>query len=186
MIENVNQIFIVLILVFVLIIVIALASYLIGIYNSIVKLYKNVEKSKSLVDVYLKKRFDLIPNLVECVKGYSKHEKELLSEITKLRTSFSNNANEIDANKLNEHYQKLITLAESYPEIKTGENFLELQNELLDVEDEISASRRIYSSAITKYNSKVQTFPTNLFAKMFGYKNIEPLKFEVEDVKIKF
>ena len=77
-------------------------------------------------------------------------------------------------------------MIESYPEIKAGENFLKLQNELSDVEDEISASRRIYSSAITKYNTKIQVFPTNLFAKIFGYKNVEPLKFEVEDVKIKF
>lgn len=186
MIEMTKQMFDLYILVVIGIILIVLIISIISTYNNLVKSYKDVEKSKSLVDVYLKKRFDLIPNLVECVKEYAKYEKELLSEITNLRNSFSNNANENDANKLNEHYQKLIALIESYPEIKAGENFLKLQNELSDVEDEISASRRIYSSAITKYNTKIQVFPTNLFAKIFGYKNVEPLKFEVEDVKIKF
>lgn len=186
MVEMTMQMFDLFILIVVGILLIVLITSIISVYNNLVKSFKEVEKSRSLVDVYLKKRFDLIPNLVECVKGYAKYEKELLTEITNLRNSFSNNANEEDANKLNEHYQKLIALVESYPEIKAGDNFLKLQNELSDVEDEISASRRIYSSAITKYNTKIETFPINLFAKMFGYKNVEPLKFEVEDIKIKF
>lgn len=170
----------------ILIVVGVILLIIIGIYNSLVNSYKKVERSRSLIDIYLKKRFDLIPNLVECVKGYAKHEQETLEEITKLRTSFGNQANEEDANKLNKHYQGLLALAESYPEIKAGQNFLQLQEELSNIEDEISAARRIYSVDITRYNTKVETFPTNIFASLFGYKTIEPVKFEVEDVKVKF
>ena len=165
---------------FLIIIGIILLCSIIGMYNGLVTSYKNIERSRSLVDVYLKKRFDLIPNLVECVKGYSKHEKETLAEVT------AQEANQEDAEKLNKHYEKLIALAEAYPEIKAGENYLQLQKELSDVESEISASRRIYSNAITTYNNKVQTFPTNIFAKIFGYKSVEPIKFDVEDVQVKF
>lgn len=160
--------------------------YIIGVYNGLVTSHKKVDRSRSLVDIYLKKRFDLIPNLVTCVKEYSKYEQETLMEITKLRQSYADNANEDDANKLNAHYQKLIAVAEAYPDIKAGTNYLQLQKELADVESEISAARRIFSVDITKYNTKVQTFPTNIFAKMLGYKEIEPLKFEVEDVKVQF
>ena len=159
---------------------------LIGIYNGLVTSYKKVQRSKSLVDIYLKKRFDLIPNLVECVKSYTKYEQETLMEITKLRQGYEANANEDDANKLNGHFQKLIAVAEAYPDLKASANYLQLQKELADVESEISAARRIFSVDITRYNTKVQTFPTNMFAKMFGYKEMEPLKFEVEDVKVQF
>lgn len=169
-----------------IILLIVLIVSTVSTYNGLVKSYKQIEQSKSLVDVYLKKRFDLIPNLVECVKGYMKHEKEVLTEVTKLRTSFNEGANEKDAEKLNDHYNKLLAIAESYPEIKAGENFLHLQKEMADVESEISAARRIYSTSITTYNNKVQTFPSNLFAKLFGYKSVEPIKFDVDEVKINF
>ena len=155
-------------------------------YNSLVSSYKNVEKSKSLVEVYLKKRYDLIPNLVECVKGYSNHEKETLNEITKLRTDFANNANQENAEKLNVYYNKLLAVVEAYPQIKAGENFLQLQKELTNVESEISAARRIYSTEITRYNTKIESFPDNIFAAFFGYKKVEPIRFDVEDVKVKF
>ena len=174
------------ILIILIIVILVLIIFVISTYNSLVSSFKNVERSRSLVDVYLKKRFDLIPNLVECVKGYVKHEKEILTEVTKLRTSFAQQANPEDAEKLNEHYNKLIGLVEAYPDIKAGENFLHLQKELSDVESEISASRRIYSNSITKYNTKVETFPTSLFASIFGYKTLEPIRFDVEDVNIKF
>lgn len=170
---------------FIIIIIILICS-LIGMYNGLVNSYKKVERSRSLVDIYLKKRFDLIPNLVECVKGYTKYEQETLTEIAKLRQGYANNANEEDANKLNAHYQKLVAVAEAYPDIKAGANYLQLQKELADVESEISAARRIFSVDITKFNTKIQTFPTNIFASMLGYKEVEPLKFEVEDVKVQF
>ena len=87
---------------------------------------------------------------------------------------------------MNAHYQKLVAVAESYPELKAGANYLQLQKELADVESEISAARRIFSVDITKFNTKIQTFPTNMFAAMLGYKEVEPLKYEVEDVKVQF
>ena len=165
---------------------IVILIFIVSIYNSIVGSYKKVERSRSLVDIYLKKRFDLIPNLVETVKAYSKYEEDVLENITSLRNSYSNNANDEDAKELNKYYQKCIALVEAYPELKASESYLNLQKELSKVESEIESSRRIYSTDITRYNTKIQTFPTNIFASIFGYKAVEPLSFEVEDVKIKF
>lgn len=159
---------------------------IISIYNSLVSSYKKVERSRSLVDIYLKKRFDLIPNLVETVKAYSKHEKETLETIVKIRSNYDNSGSAEDANKLTAYYNKCIALIEAYPELKASEGYLNLQKELSKVESEIEASRRIYSNDITRYNTKVQTFPTNIFAGIFGYKSLEPLKFETGDVKIEF
>ena len=169
-----------------LVIGIVVVIVIISIYNSLVTSYKKVERSRSLVDIYLKKRFDLIPNLVECVKSYSKHEKETLEMVTQLRNNYENNGSVEDANKLNAYYNKCIALIETYPDLKAGENYLNLQKELSKVESEIEASRRIYSSDITRYNTKVQTFPTNVFAGLFGYKSLEPLSFETTDIKIEF
>lgn len=167
-------------------IAINLVSYITSKYNTFVKCHKEVEKSKSLVDVYLKKRYDLIPNLVECVKGYSNHEKETLTKITELRNSFANNANQENAEKLNKYYNKLLAIIEAYPQIKASENYLQLQKEITNIESEISASRRIYSMAITKYNTIIESFPNNIFATIFKFKKTEPIKFDVEDIEIKF
>lgn len=169
-----------------LVVGIVVVIVIISIYNSLVTSYKKVERSRSLVDIYLKKRFDLIPNLVECVKSYSKHEKETLEMVTQLRNNYENNGSVEDANKLNAYYNKCIALIEAYPDLKAGENYLNLQKELSKVESEIEASRRIYSNDITRYNTKVQTFPTNIFAGIFGYKSLEPLSFETTDIKIDF
>ena len=171
---------------FLIIIIIVIVVSIVSTYNGLVKSYKHIEQSKSLVDVYLKKRFDLIPNLVECVKGYMEHEKEVIKEVTKLRMSYAEGANQADAEKLNNHYSNIMALVEAYPEIKAGENFLQLQKEIADVESEISAARRIYSTSITTYNNKVQTFPSNIFASIFGYKTVKPIKFDVEDIKVQF
>ena len=171
---------------FLIIIAVIVVVSIVSTYNGLVKSYKQIEQSKSLVDVYLKKRFDLIPNLMECVKGYMKHEKEVIMEVTKLRMSYAEGATQETAEKLNDHYTSMIALVEAYPEIKAGENFLHLQKELADVESEISAARRIYSTSITTYNNKVQTFPSNIFASIFGYKTVEPIKFDVDDVQVKF
>lgn len=171
---------------FLVIIAVIVIVSIVSTYNGLVKSYKQIEQSKSLVDVYLKKRFDLIPNLVECVKGYMKHEKEVIMEVTKLRMSYAEGANQADAEKLNDHYTNIMALVEAYPEIKAGENFLQLQKEISDVESEISAARRIYSTSITTYNNKVQTFPSNIFASIFGYKTVDPIRFDVDDVNVKF
>lgn len=169
-----------------LIVGIIVVIVIISIYNSLVTSYKKVERSRSLVDIYLKKRFDLIPNLVETVKAYSKHEKETLETVTKLRSNFDANGSVEDANKLNAYYNKCIALIEAYPDLKASEGYLNLQKELSKVESEIEASRRIYSNDITRYNTKVQSFPTNVFATIFGYKSLEPLSFETTEVKIEF
>ncbi|MGN1372290.1 MAG: LemA family protein [Candidatus Coprovivens sp.] len=163
---------------------IVILIFIVSIYNSIVGSYKKVERSRSLVDIYLKKRFDLIPNLVETVKAYSKHEEETLKAITILRSNYDNNSSSDDANKLNAYYKKCIALIEAYPELKASESYLNLQKELSKVESEIESSRRIYSTDITRYNTKIQTFPTNIFASIFGYKAIEPISFDTEEVKI--
>lgn len=160
--------------------------FIISTYNGLVNSYKKVERSKSLVDIFLKKRFDLIPNLVETVKAYSKYEEDVLEKITSLRNGYSKEANDEDAKELNKYYQNCVALIEAYPDLKASENYLNLQDALIEVEDEIQASRRIYSTDIMRYNTKIQTFPTNIFAAIFGYKAVEPLSFEVEDVKVKF
>lgn len=160
--------------------------FIISTYNGLVNSYKKVERSKSLVDIFLKKRFDLIPNLVETVKAYSKYEEDVLEKITSLRNGYSKEANDEDAKELNKYYQNCVALIEAYPDLKASENYLNLQDALIEVEDEIQASRRIYSTDIMRYNTKIQTFPTNIFASIFGYKAVEPLSFEVEDVKVKF
>lgn len=154
--------------------------------NSLVEKEKKIERNKSLIDVYLKKRFDLIPNLVEVCKGYSKHEQETLEKITKLRSSFSSNPNEKDLNELNEVYNKYVALIESYPEIKASENYLKLQKELVSVEREIEASRRMYINSITLYNNQVLKFPSSLIARVFGFKQEDLPSFQYQDVKIKF
>jgi len=163
-----------------------LLIYIISTVNNFVYLKKRVDRSKSLIDVYLKKRFDLIPNLVETVKGYTKYEKKTIAEITKLRESFNEYADEESGNKLNEHYKKIIALVEAYPEIKASENFLNLQKNLEKVESEISASRRIYISDITNYNTKIETFPSNIIASILGHKTLELPLYESEEIKINF
>ena len=162
---------------------IVILIFIVSMYNSIVESYKKVERSRSLVDIYLKKRFDLIPNL-ETVKAYSKHEEETLKAITIIRSNYDNNSSSDDANKLNAYYKKCIALIEAYPELKASESYLNLQKDLSKVESEIESSRRIYSTDITRYNTKIQSFPTNIFASIFGYKTIEPLSFDTEEVKI--
>lgn len=169
-----------------LLVLLVFCIILISIYNSLVSSHKKVERSSSLIDIYLKKRFDLIPNLVECVKTYSKHEKETLQEIVKLRNSFEETGSYDDRTKLNAYYNKCISLVEQYPDLKASELYLNLQNELSKVESEIEAARRIYSTDVTKYNTKIQTFPTNLMAYLLDYEPIEPLSFDTKEIKIEF
>ena len=154
--------------------------------NMFVVKEKKIERNNALVDVYLKKRFDLIPNLVEVCKGYSKHEKETLEKVTALRSSFDNNPTDDNRKELNEVYKSLIALAESYPEIKAGDNYLKLQKELTNVENEIQASRRIYINSITDYNNSVMRFPSSMIAGIFGFKKYDLPKYDYSDVSVKF
>lgn len=154
--------------------------------NKFIYLRRRIDRSKSLIDVYLKNRFDLIPNLVECCKGYSNYEKNTLTEIDKLRSSYEKNNDEESGEKLNNHYKKLVALIENYPELKAGENFLNLQKNLEKVESEIAASRRIYINDITRYNTLTKSIPANIIAKIFNYEELSYPILETEEIKIKF
>ena len=167
------------------IVVLIVIIIIVSIYNSLVEKHKKIERNYSLVDVYLKKRFDLIPNLVEVCKGYSEHEKETLTKVAELRASFNNNPTNETREELNKVYQSLIAIAENYPEVKASDNYLKLQKELTNVENEIGASRRIYINSITSYNNLVMKFPTSIVAKIFGFKKYELPKYDYSDVKVK-
>jgi len=153
--------------------------------NSIIYLRNRARRAYSTIDVFLKKRFDLIPNLIETVKGYTKYEGETLENIVKLRNSFTE-GNYKAGEKLNNEYTKLLALTESYPEIKASENFLHLQKELTKVENEIAASRRLYINDVTNYNTKFEKFPHMIFAFFMGCRKMELLSFATEEVKVKF
>ncbi len=172
---------IIVIVVFVIIIMISIIT----VRNNLVEKEKKIERNNSLVDVYLKKRFDLIPNLVEVCKGYAKHEKETLVKVAELRSSFNNHPTDKNREELNEIYKELIILVESYPEIKASEHYLKLQKELANVENEIQASRRIYINSITDYNNLVMKFPSSIIAKLFGFKKYDLPKYDYSDVKVK-
>ena len=168
----------VVVLIIALIIVILI---MLGSYNSLVKLRNKVNQAKSGIDVYLNQRFDLIPNLVECVKGYAKHEVEVLEKITQLREEYSRSKDIKEAEKLNNGINQVIAVAEQYPELKASEQFLNLQKSLSKIESQLQAARRIYNNEVTAYNTTINTVPTNIIAKMFNFKEAE--LFTVEDYK---
>ena len=159
----------------------------ISIYNSIVRLKRHVDKSESGIDVYLQQRFDLIPNLVEVTKGYMNYESDLLEKIARLRTIYNQNKDINASNELNNQYKSLVAVVENYPELKASEQFSKLQKSLVKVESQLQAARRIYNNDVTKYNTKISTFPNNLIANLFGFKerNLFVLDGE-EKVDVKF
>lgn len=164
-----------------LIIIAFLIIWIILKYNKIIKLQNRVKSSESGIDVYLNQRFDLIPNLVECVKGYTKHEKELLEKIVKERASYSQNRNLKKATELNNSLNRVIAVAENYPELKANEQFLNLQNNLVKMESQLQAARRIYNMDVERYNSTIKVIPNNIVASIFGFKEKE--FFQIEEYK---
>ena len=165
-----------------LIIVAIIIMIILSKYNGIVKLQKKVKQAESGIDVYLNQRFDLIPNLVECVKGYAKHEKEIFENIAKLRTEYiQGNKNLKNAERINNGMNKILAIAENYPDLKASEQFLNLQKNLSKMESQLQAARRIYNNEVTKYNTKISVVPNNIIAKMFGFKEKE--LFEIEEYK---
>lgn len=171
----------------IILILIILFTILLSIYNGLIKKRNSVKQARSSIDIYLTQRFDLIPNLVECVKGYSKHEKETFKTITKLRTEYNETKNLEKASKLNTQINNLLLISENYPELKSNENFLNLQKNLTKMEDQLQAARRLYNMDVTIYNTSCQTFPTNIIATIFKFKEeslfqIEPEK--SENIKI--
>ena len=147
------------------------------IYNVLVRLNNKVKEAFATMDVYLKKRWDLIPNLVETVKGYAKHEKDTLKEIVELRNKNYDSLSLNEKLKANEEINKgiynLMALVENYPDLKANENFLSLSRELSSIEDEIAQSRKYYNAVVRKFNDKVEMVPSNIVAKTMGYKTKE-------------
>ena len=165
----------------VLIIVIVLLIVVLIQYNSLINLRNKVKQAKSGIDIFLNQRFDLIPNLVECIKGYSKHEKEIFENIAQLRAEYIKSKNLKQAEKLNNGINEIIALAENYPDLKASEQYLNLQKNLSKIESELQAARRIYNMEVTNYNTAINVVPKNIVANMFGFKEEE--LFEIEDSK---
>lgn len=171
---------------FVVLIIVAI----IGMYNSLIRLKNRVDEAWSDIDVQLKRRYDLIPNLVETVKGYAAHESGTLEKVTAARNAAMAAQGKGDAkaqaeaeNMLSGTLKSLFALSENYPDLKANQNFLELQRELTDTEDKIQASRRFYNGNVRDFNTKLQVFPTNIFGNMLGFKSRE--FFGIEDAKEK-
>lgn len=164
-------------LIIIIVLVLAIAGYILISYNELIKINNIVKEAFSTMDVYLKKRWDLIPNLVETVKGYAKHEKDTLENVVAKRTNNYENLSESEKIRANEELsneiKQLMIIAESYPELKSNENFLKLSEELSKIEDEIANSRKYYNGAVRKLNNIVLMFPSNIIAKCFGFKELE-------------
>ena len=174
-------------------IILLLIIYVVGVYNSLIKLRNKVDDQSSQVDIELKKRFDLVPNLVETVKGYAKHEKETLEEVIKARNSFTSAGNmneELAANdNLSNALTKLFALSEAYPDLKANTNFINLQNSLNEIEENIAYKRSFYNETVRMYNDKIMTVPSNIVANIFNFKEKEYFQInekEKENVKVSF
>ena len=181
------------VLIAILVILVIVGIFVVSNYNALVTLRNRVKDQASQIDIQLKRRFDLIPNLMECVKGYMKHEKDTLEDIVKARNSFEKAGDlegEVKAdNQLTKAVTKLFALAEDYPELKANENFINLQEELSGTEDKVATARQFYSDTVLLYNNKIQMFPSNIVAKLFGFieeKFFEATDEEKENVKVKF
>lgn len=163
--------------------------YIVAKYNKFVSLRQKVNQSHGGIDVYLKQRFDLIPNLVETVKGYKNYEVEVIEKITKLRYDFDNRDKKDikQSEDLNERYTRVLAIVENYPELKASESFVNLQKALSKVESQLQAARRIYNSEVTVYNTEILKFPSNVIANLFGFKEeklFEITSSEKENAKI--
>jgi LemA protein len=165
------------ILIIVLVAIAVLVLWVVGSFNGLVTLKNRAKEAWADIDVQLKRRYDLIPNLVETVKGYATHEKQLFENITKARTA-AMSAQGVQAkgeaeNMLSGTLKSLFAVTENYPDLKASTNFLELQRELTDTEDKIQAARRFYNTNVRDLNIKVESFPGNIIANSFGFRQME-------------
>lgn len=178
----------------ILIIIVAVAVLLVWfVYNSLITAKLRVSESLSQIDVQLKRRADLIPNLVETVKGYAKHEKELFEKVTKERSALISAKGVMEKaavnNQLTETLKSIFAVAENYPDLKASQNFLSLQEELSDTENKVAYSRQFYNSNVLDYNTKIKIFPNVIFAQLLNFKPAEFFGAEEKDkepVKVKF
>ncbi len=173
--------------------VVMLVLFGIGLYNGLIRIKILVDEAWSGIDVQLKRRYDLIPNLIETVKGYAKHEQKTFERVTELRTAAMSAQGveqkaEIE-NQLSQTLKTLFAVAENYPELKANQNFIELQTTLKQIEEEIQGARRYYNGTVRDYNTKIQVFPNNIFAGMLGFTSrefFEAAEAEKENVKVDF
>jgi LemA protein len=167
--------------------IVAIILFVVWAYNSMIKMRNQVKEAWSDIDVQLKRRYNLIPNIVETVKGYATHEDSVFTKVTEARSNAINATSMKDhgaaENMLSGALKSLFAVAENYPQLKANENFLQLQNELVDTEDKIQAARRFYNGNVRDYNTKIQQFPAKVIADIFKFKPEE--FFELENEKEK-
>lgn len=178
-----------------IIIIAAVALILIGMFNSLIRSRNRVDEAWSDINVQLKRRYDLIPNLVETVKGYTQHESEVFKQVTDARAKAMSAGTMGDKKQsedaLSGALKSLFAISEAYPQLKANENFLQMQGDLTDTEDKIQAARRFYNGNVRDFNTKLQVFPTNMFAAMLGFKKrdffgIDESGAEAQPVKVQF
>ncbi len=170
-----------------IVVVVLLILYIVSVYNSLVKSRQKVKNAWSQIDVHLQRRFDLIPNLVNTVKGYMQHEEGTLTKIAELRTAWANSKTvaekaEID-NQLSGTLKTIMAVSENYPELKANTNFSELQEELQNTENKLSFARQFYNDTVTMYNTKLEVIPSNIIASMFNFKPEELFKTDSEEAR---
>ena len=177
----------------IIVILVLLVLYVIGAYNGLVMARNRAKDQWAQIDVQLKKRVDLIPNLVETVKGYAKHEKSTFEDVVKARNAFASantQAEEIEANnQITSALNKLFALSEAYPELKANQNFLSLQSDLKEVEEKISYARQFYNDTVLVYNNKIDMVPSNIIASLFKFTKeafFEANETERQNVQVKF
>ena len=156
-----------------LIIIVLLVVFVISLYNTLVQLRLKVKNAWSQIDVQLQRRFDFIPNLLETVTGYMKHEEDVLTKVTELRTSWAKASTVSEKSELNNELsgalKTIMAVSENYPDLKANQNFSELQEELQNTENKIAFSRQFYNDTVTRYNTKLEVFPSNIIASMFHF-----------------
>jgi LemA protein len=179
----------------IIVLIVLLALALIVIFNSLIRAKNKVDEAWSGIEVQLKRRYDLIPNVIETVKGYAQQESSVLNEVTNARTTAMSAGNMQerlkDENQLTGALKSLFAVSESYPDLKSNQNFAQLQNQLADTEDKIQAARRFYNGNVNEYNTKIEVFPNNMLAGMLGFKrrdffDIDEKGAEGSNVKVQF
>jgi len=178
----------------ILFIIVVVVLWIIGVFNSLIRFRTRTKEAWSDIDVQLKRRYNLIPNLVETVKGYATHERELFEKVSEARSKAMGATNVREKgeaeNALSNTLKTLFAVAENYPELKASTNFLELQRELRDTEDKVQAARRFYNGNVRDFNIKLQSFPASIIASLFGFKKMDFFEIgtpeEREPVKVKF
>ncbi|MCR5792348.1 MAG: LemA family protein [Lachnospiraceae bacterium] len=179
------------VLIVVVVVILLLIIMLLKDYNALIRLRNQVDEAFSTMDIYLKKRFDLIPNLVETVKGYAKHESETLENVIKMRNSAVSPAEQVEAeNQITGALRGLFALSESYPDLKANENFMDLSQQLQKIELDIAESRKYYNGCVKIYNDKCMVFPSNIVASLFHFEKRTMFAIqnpeEAQNVKVQF